>query len=142
MRLASGFGSALLIAATISFTSCSKPTGPKPVDVSGKVTLDGKALPNVTISFTALDKTVPVKNRYVAGTTDAEGSYSLKNVHQGEHLVQIQETGAAAVDPTNPAVAGAYPGNPKLAYYGSNSPLRVKVSDTAKTFDFTLPQAQ
>lgn len=84
-----------------------------------------------TVGFNALSKGLPAKYRYVAATTDANGNFTMENVYPAEYSVnlnQAADTGAPA------AQDAAIAGNPKLAKYNTNSPLRANVSKDSTNF--------
>lgn len=103
-----------------------------PVKVTGSVTLDGKPLDKATVGFVALSKGLPAKYRYVSAVSDASGNFSIPSVYPAEYSVTLSQE-APAGGGTAPADA-AVPGNPKLAKYGANSPLRATVSKDSTTF--------
>src|SRR5262245_52535841 len=86
-RVLLGFGLALLCCCV--FLGCG-PSGPRVVQVTGKVTRNGKAVPKATVNF------VPDKGRPSFGVTDDEGNYTLHyddkrdGAITGPHKVFIQ----------------------------------------------------
>jgi len=122
--------------AIVMFVVCnsgciSQPDLGEPVTISGAVTLDGKPLSDATLIFNALEG-LPAEHRSHTVTTDAEGLYTIEGVYPAEYMVQaIQENKGAPPD-------AAVPGVPALAKYGSESPLRAKVTETQHTFNFDL----
>lgn len=109
-----------------------------PVAVTGTVTFDGKPLENTIVGFNAISKGFPAKYRYVAATTNATGQFSIEKVYPGEYAVTLNQeattAGAAAQD-------AAISGNPKLAKYTVNSPLRANVSKDSTTFKLEATSA-
>ncbi len=103
------------------------------VEVSGRVTLDGKPLPQANIQFESDDTT------FSYGRTDEEGRYELLfNSEQpgclpGEKNVRI--TLGPVGDDADPD-AGPSAGLP--AKYNSESGLRANVSEHQRRFDFDL----
>jgi len=101
--------------------------------VTGKVTFNGKPLPNAEIEFQ------PVDNRpSSSGKTDAEGQYKLQYTAKksgalaGEHVVRIT-TEQDASDDGKPAVPEKLP--PK---YNTKSQLKKTVEPGRQTIDFEL----
>ena len=103
-----------------------------PVKVTGTVTLDGKPLDKATVGFNALSKGLPAKYRYVSATTDASGNFTMDSVYPAEYSVNLNQAAEAGAAPAAPDAAIA--GNPKLAKYNTNSPLRANVSKDSTTF--------
>lgn len=101
-----------------------------PVSVSGSVTLDGKPLAKAAVGFNAISKGLPAKYRYVSAFTDDGGNFTMERVYPAEYEVTL-----AQEDPSAPAIKdAAVSGNPKLAKYAGNSPLRANVSAESTTF--------
>lgn len=103
-----------------------------PVEVKGTATLDGQPLDKTTVGFTAISKGLPAKYRYVSATTDASGNFTIPQVYPAEYSVTLNQDAAAAPAAKDAAVAG----NPKLAKYSVNSPLKANVSKDSTTFKF------
>jgi len=62
-----------------------------------------------------------------------DGKYSLPSVYPSEYMVTvIKQDANAPQDAAIPVAAGP------LQKYAADSPLRAKVSESAKTFDFNL----
>jgi hypothetical protein len=103
-----------------------------PVKVTGTATLDGTPLDKTTVGFTAISKGLPAKYRYVSAITDASGNFSIAQVYPAEYSVTLNQDASAAPAAQDAAV----PGNPKLAKYTVNSPLKANVSKDSTTFKF------
>jgi len=108
-------------------------SGPPMGQVSGKVTFQGKPLPNAEIEFQ------PVDNRPSSSAkTDAEGRYKLQFTSKksgalvGEHVVAITTEQDASED-GKPAVREKLP--PK---YNTRSELKKTVKPGRQTIDFDL----
>ena len=108
-----------------------------PVKVSGKITRKGKPLPDVTVGFITTSEGVPGPYRYAAGKTDAEGAYAIEKVYPGEYTVSIVQ------DSPPPDASGkvmAVPGDPALAKYGMNSPLKQDVANEDLDFSYDIKE--
>ncbi|GDX91662.1 hypothetical protein LBMAG46_16690 [Planctomycetia bacterium] len=71
MRRLAFLSSCLALAVSV-LVGCGRGDMPELGDVYGKVTLDGKPVPNINILFT------PESGRAAGGVTDEEGNYELK----------------------------------------------------------------
>jgi len=113
------------------------------VNVTGKVTMDGKPLPGVTVRFEG------PPNRFADGKTDTDGKYELMydsnqaGCMPGEKVVRIMQGGAgegsdeeAPVEGPDGRVAAAAQQIP--ASYNRQSTLKANVTAENKTFDFDL----
>jgi hypothetical protein len=108
-----------------------------PVKVSGKITRKGKPMANVTVGYITTSEGVPGPYRYAASKTDAEGAYSIDKVYPGEYHVSV------VPEPPAPDASGkveATPGDPALAKYGINSPLKADVASGSQEFSFDIPE--
>ena len=82
----------IVLCLTVLTVGCGGPPSDQPDlgEVSGKVTVDGTALANATVTFTPTGK-----GRPSTGTTDSEGYYELmytleaSGAAMGEHVVTI-----------------------------------------------------
>lgn len=110
------------------------PKLPKPVDISGTVTLKGKPLDGATLGFTAIGTGLPAKNRYVSAVTNEAGKYEAKNVLPSEYMVTVNKPTEA----TNAEMPSANPNSKELAKYSGNSELRATISESATTHNFDL----
>jgi hypothetical protein len=88
--------------------------GPQIAPVSGTITMDGKPLPNVDISFQPIgSESNPNPGRGSAAKTDAEGRYTLKidgtinGAVVGKHRIVISSSQTTAVDPETGSADGA-----------------------------------
>lgn len=116
---------------------CSEP-GPTAVEVQGTVTLDGKPLGNSTVGFSAISEGLAAQHRYASAVTDSMGHFKIARVYPAEYLVTLNEA-----NPTvSPVQNAAFSGNPKLAKYSLNSPLRAKVSKESATFKFDVTSSR
>lgn len=119
---------------------CGGPDYGTPVTVTGTVSLDGKPLPNMEITFHNVAGGLPATLRTVRGQTDAEGRYTLDEIYPAEYQVGV----TPATEPTDSPVADesqvlAVPNaGPLQKYELGNSPLRASVSSEMHHFDFTL----
>lgn len=125
----------------IAFAGCGKSVSPgEPVAATGVVTLDGAPLSNVTVGFTAITEGIPAKYRYTSATTEPDGTFSLEKIYPAEYMVTLNDSEAAAPEGGEGKVE-AVAGNPKLAKYANDSPLRAKVSDPDQSFKFEATSA-
>lgn len=107
----------------------------KPVNVSGKLTLDGEPLSNVTVNFYNSGPGAPPEFRSFSGTTGPDGSYSIEKVYPADYTVSVQPgQGGGEYAAEESAAEGQGP----LAKYQTESPLRATVSESQTTFDFEL----
>lgn len=130
----------VVVAAAVA--GCGKPAGPPFAPVSGKLLVDGKGMPGITVMFVP-DNAKGTKGPASVGVTDAEGSFSLAATGKRSGAV-IGHHRVTAACPFNPAGGSsadgqAQPGSPDAcsipAPYGdpSRSPLAVEVfADAAK----------
>jgi hypothetical protein len=101
-------------------------------EVSGKVTLDGKPVPNAFISFDP-----QFKGRPSSAMTDANGSYELRfnptrwGALVGDHQVRISTEDATPDDKLIPELI-------PQAYRGTNGFIPVTVKSGENTIDFEL----
>ena len=120
---------AILAVSALCLAGCSD--GLKLVPVTGTVTLDGLPLEGAKVVFR------PVQGRLSAGTTDAEGRYTLRYTDEkagalpGEHAVQI----ATVADDEE---SSAPPREKLPARYNLTSELRATVSAASPQHDFSL----
>ena len=136
--------SAVAVLVVLVLTGCEK--GPNYgelnlVAVTGKVTLDGQSLPNVTVRFEG------PPNRFADGKTDANGNYRLMydsnqaGCLPGEKKVKIMSgpVGEASGEDAPSEGAAAKPAAAIIpAKYNSSTELRADVSPSNKSFDFDL----
>lgn len=111
------------------------------VNVTGRVTLDGKPLAGVTVRFEG------PPNRFADGKTDADGKYILMydsnqaGCTPGEKVVRIMQGGAGEGTEEEAPVEGpdgrvAAPTQSIPASYNRQSMLKANVTPENKTFDF------
>jgi hypothetical protein len=125
-------GAAILLTILVG---CGGSNGPKLFKVSGKVTLDGKPLPDAQIWFLPILK-ANEQLRSAAATTDSAGYYSLyssdrRGALPGTYKVTISTKRDEADD---------VPGTPETVpdVYNKNTKLQAEVGDKSITFDFNL----
>jgi hypothetical protein len=92
-----------------------------PISVSGKVTLDGQPLTELTVIYHNTGG-LPAELRTQRARTDAQGTYSLAEVYPGDYTILFEQTAAAPEDPgMAPATESAT--DASLAKYsGDNAP--------------------
>jgi hypothetical protein len=139
------------LALVIMSTGCD--TGPKSrydlvdlVDAGGKVTLDGKPLPNAVVTFDD-----PTDETFSYAQTDADGNYTLQfdsvmsGVKTGKKVVRISTTRKLlALAPKPGAEEGADPDQKSKQQelvpekYNKKSELTIDVTSDKTQYDFDL----
>jgi hypothetical protein len=122
-------GNFFWLAAAALFAGCG-PSGPEIAYVTGRVTIDGKPLPNATVLF------VPENGRPAGAATDADGNYVLYFAQgrlgaiPGKSSVRI----TTQRDPTPGDDGKSIPGSKETvpARYNSNSTLEFVVEPKKK----------
>lgn len=111
-----------------------------PMEVSGTVTMDGEALPDVEVIFTTGADGVAAEHRRFSAKTDSAGAYKIEEMYANNYTVSVVAAGAgeedpdAEADPDAPAEESPSP----MTKYGSNSILTASVAEDKTTFDFAL----
>lgn len=124
------------MAVLMVLAGCGKSVSPgEPVAATGVVTLDGAPLSNVTVGFTAITEGIPAKYRYTSAITEPDGRFTVEKIYPAEYMVTLNDSEADAPEGGEGKVE-AVAGNPKLAKYANDSPLRAKVSDPDQSFNF------
>ena len=125
----------LTIGLIVGLTGCGQDTGPALGNVTGTVTLDGKPLPEASVTFYPADDGRPSQ-----GTTDENGKYTLRftgtkeGAMVGQHSVQVEVGVPMGESDTPPAPKG-----PQLpAKYNKNTELTAEVKRGSNTIDFDL----
>jgi hypothetical protein len=133
-----------LICGCVVFAGCGGAQVGKPVEVTGEVKLNGEPLAGVTVGYSAIGG-LPAEYRYASAVTDDAGMYVIKKVYPAEYMVLLNDTAAEAPAPPpapgdTPALVHAVPkgGNPALAKYSQQSPLRAAVNADSTTHNFDL----
>lgn len=106
-----------------------------PVSISGKFTLDSKALADTEVEFYNSGGKTPAKYRRYTATTGADGAYQIAEIYPAEYTVSVIPKESSVIDEQGGASATA---TDPLAKYGAESPLRAAVSAEKTTFDFDL----
>lgn len=112
----------------------------EPMAISGKVTMDGEALPDVKVIFFNTEDGVAAESRNFSTTTDSTGAYKIEAIYANDYKVSILPAGAgdddpnAEPDPDAPAEEAPSP----MTKYGSDTTLTATVSEGKTTFDFPL----
>lgn len=128
-----------LAVVSLAFVGCSQ-SGPQLGEVTGTVTLDGKAVPNAEVHF---NPTVP-GGSYSTGKTNAQGKYRLGFTQDrygamlGKHNVEIRTKKIAPEDmPDDGSAANhVYVELPKK--YNVPGALSAEVKSGRNTVDFEL----
>ena len=129
----------LLLCLVLGCIGCG-PSGPKLVEVTGSVTLDGKPVPNAIVTFNPDF----AGGSNSLGKTDANGKYRLEfsqdrtGAMVGKHLVEIvtKKISASDMPDTGEPVATEYVAIP--AKYRKRGALTVDVTDGRNVIDFPL----
>ncbi len=116
----------LASAMAICTIGCGRSDLPELGRVQGTVTLDGKPLPGVMVTFQ------PQKGRPATANTDSEGRYDLMYVH-GVKGATIGPNEVRVVWPDGAEAKAPIP--PK---YGTKSELKTDVKPGKNTFDITM----
>jgi hypothetical protein len=101
-------------------------------EVTGVVTLDGKPLPNVIVTFN------PAKGRPSIGTTDEMGSYTLSYLGHLDGAVVGPNTVTIATPQDHPDPPGHPFKDPIPAKYNNETTLTADVKPGANEFNFDL----
>ena len=120
----------VFLIATFVLLGCGGATAIDPADtveVTGKVTLDGKPLGDAEIYMIPVDGDQSIGT--FMGQADNQGNYSIAGVLPGEYEVRVQH------------MADGEP-NPALEKYAAESPLRAQVTKDKTTFDFELTSSR
>jgi hypothetical protein len=106
-----------------------------PVDISGKVTLDGQPLSDVTLNFYNAGEGVPAEHRAFQGKTGPDGAYTIEGVYPATYQVSVQQGSAGDAAEGEDVIAEDVG---PMARYQSGSELSATVSETQTRFDFEL----
>lgn len=117
-------------AAAMALVAGCGPGGPEIASVSGRVTMDGKPLPNASVIF------IPENGRPAGASTDSNGNYTLnfaqgrKGAIPGKNSIRI----TTQRDPTPGENGTAIPGSKETvpAKYNTNSTLEFVVEPKKK----------
>lgn len=126
---------ALSAVGLLTATGCGSGSGPEIGTVSGKVTLDGKAVTDAVVTFN------PDKGRGSRGRTNSDGVYELTYVGQqkgalvGEHAITITTKWMDEDPDTGKMVQHA---ETVPAKFNAQSTLRKSVESGHNTIDFDL----
>ena len=92
------YRTSLILILFVVFAGCGQSTYPP---VSGKVTMDGKPVPSVTVVFTPVGSpSAPTPGPYSSGITDEQGNYTLRTRRDddgavpGPHRVGVEYANA------------------------------------------------
>lgn len=122
-----------LSGAALMAAGCNK--GPQLSSVKGRVTLDGKPLPNATVTFTP-----EAGGRASLGRTDENGNYQLLySATAGGALVGPMRVRISVIEEWTDAQERTFmKPDPVPAKYNEKSDLVVDVEQKANVFDFDL----
>lgn len=126
---------AFLMAVAIGLAGCGKSATDlgKPLEISGKVTMDGKPSAGVQVLLTRTTPGAAAKERDFAVHTNENGEYTLKGVFPANYMVRIAEPKVE-----NPAQVLAFDTGPYVRYGTEASPLTADVSEEQRDFTFNL----
>lgn len=127
----------VFLTATVVAGCSSGPNLGDPAKVSGKISRKGKPLANVTVGFITTSEGVPGPYRYASTKTDGDGAYLIEKVYPGEYTVSIVPDSPA---PDASGKVEAVPGDPALAKYGTNSPLKAEVFGAEVEFSHDIKE--
>lgn len=123
-------------AALLMAIGCGGPDYGQPVSVSGKVTLDGQPLAELTVIYHNTGG-LPAEFRTQRARTDAKGIYSLAEVYPGEYTILFEQVAAAPEDP-GMAPAHASATDSSLAKYSGDNAPSATVSESTDEINFEL----
>ena len=86
LRIQTALSGALL---GLVVVGCSGPDLGTPVDVSGKLTVEGKPVEKIHVSFTFSGEGRPAEFRNFRGTSNAQGEYQITGMYPGSYLVSF-----------------------------------------------------
>jgi len=137
-----GYRSALCLLVVICGCGKSDRAG---LQITGKVTLDGKPLEGATVTFVPIGATPGIG---AAGTTDSSGEYKLAPRRKGEPVAQgdykvvvsrwLMPDGSQVPKGTSPANAGAMESLPPSYRNLTATVLKANPSNSNTKFDFNL----
>jgi hypothetical protein len=102
-----------------------------PLEVGGKITMDGAPANGVNVTFARIDGDAPPDARQFTATTDANGQYKFPKVYEASYRVMIE-------DPNEPKQEMAAVETGKYRNYGVNSTLVAKVTAGSLEFNYEL----
>jgi hypothetical protein len=133
------------IVAALTVTGCGSRANLAPI--TGRVTLEGKPVPNMIINFTPLGET---GGNGALGHTDADGRFKLLDArgetgaHVGEYKISFYP-GASRTQQTDPALdvvsVPSRGGLPPIYLDPNQTPLRATVPRGGGTVELTLTQS-
>ncbi len=128
--------SARIVTVLLMTSGCGEDFG-SPADVSGTITLDGAPVSEAQITFYSLAGDLPPALRTRSGRTDAQGVYAIGEVYPAEYQVRVEKAAEYSTDPGKAPAVPTSAGDP-LVKFGSESPLKARVSPDTASFDFEL----
>ncbi|MDA1162955.1 MAG: hypothetical protein O3B13_07625 [Planctomycetota bacterium] len=124
------------IAISLMAMGCGGSPHGSPVSVSGKVTLDGKPLTELTVIFHC-NSGLPAEFRTQRSKTDDQGVYSLPTIYPGEYTILFEQAGELPDDPGMAPAELPVTDTSLSKYKGDNAPS-ASVSGTNTEFNFLL----
>lgn len=124
-----------LLLAPITLAGCGKggPDLGKPVEISGKVTMDGKPSAGVQVLLTRTTPGGGAKDRDFMAKTDENGDYKLPGVYPANYLVRVTE-----IKQEDPQQILAFDSGPYVKYGSEASGLTAEVQESQRDFSFNL----
>jgi hypothetical protein len=106
------------------------PKLPPPIEVTGKVTMDGNPSANVEVQFNRISEGGTPEAQSFTATTDASGAFKIEKIYPANYSISVIDR---ASQQENQAVeTGPY------QKYGVESPLTAEVSASQHDFTFDL----
>lgn len=136
-RFGGVFRTPVLFICSALWLGCGGPSLPPTHDITGKVTMDGQPVSDAIVIFNAMEG-IPSEYRSKTAEIGPDGSFSLKEVYEGEYAVGVvPAANAASIDPENAGAAPAAPPPSPLDKYSSGAKIRatVRADQTSFTFD-------
>ena len=125
------------VVSVLVFAGCGGPHLPNPVEISGKITMDGKPLPDVNVIFHCVKDELPAEARTSQAKTDAEGKYKMPKCYPANYTVGIEAPPPAQA--ADPGMMTATPATTPLSKYNlANSKLKVDIAEPRSDVDFDL----
>lgn len=134
-RIAKKLLATVLLLAPVALVGCGKggPDLGKPVEISGKVTMDGKPSAGVQVLLTRTTPGGAAKDRDFMAKTDENGDYKLPGVYPASYLVRVTE-----LKQEDPQKILAFDSGPYVKYGSEASGLTADVQESQRDFSFNL----
>ena len=110
----------------------------EPVDISGKVTLDGEPVGNTELEFYRSGGGATPETRRFVKTTGDDGTDTIDDIYPATYTVSVMGSEAQIDDSGALAAADPTASDDPLAKYRMDSPLSVEVTSSSTTHDLEL----